>query len=236
VPLRQPSLKVAIPANDGTFCSLSGPERTILHCSDLIIWDEASLIHEDVADTVNRTLQDIMSDYRPFGGKTVLFTGDFKQLLPVVRGGRGDDHTLQQCAWWPTVRRIVFSRNFRAAEDDDFALLLEEIGNGRMMTVEVPEQSSVASIPELVHRVYGENLSVAESGCMILTLTLKDAAVINDYCLDQCSGGCHRRRHHHRHYQHHHRHHHHHNIIIIISSSFSNLQVLNALLTLRTCL
>jgi hypothetical protein len=181
------ALSIPIPANDGTYCALSVEERTMMFSADLIVWDEASLIHSDVADTVDRTLQDVMSDSRPFGGKSIVFTGDFKQLLPVVRKGRGDHHTLQQCVWWPSVRHVSFGRNFRAAEDEYFADLLEDIGCGRISTVHVPEESMASSIAELVSRVYdGFN----DDDCMILTLTLRDAAVINEYCLDQCSGMC----------------------------------------------
>jgi hypothetical protein len=182
------ALHIPIPANDGTYCSLSGPERMMLFGADLIIWDEASLIHQDVADTVSRTLIDIMSDIRPFGGKTVVFTGDFKQLLPVVRGGRGDNHTLQQCSWWHAVRQLRFNLNYRAAEDVPFAEMLEMVGSGAMSPVVLPVECMAGSIPELVTRVYGHDLAIAEHSSMILTLTLRDAAVINEYCLDQCSG------------------------------------------------
>ena len=45
----------------------------------------------------------------------------------------------------------------------------------------------VASIPELVNRVYGSDIAAADASSMILTLTLKDSAAINDYCLEQSS-------------------------------------------------
>jgi hypothetical protein len=93
------ALHIPIPANDGTYCSFSLAERSIIRSADLLIWDEASMIAESVADTVDRTLQDIMNDTRPFGGTTVMFTGDFKQLLPVVRGGKGENHSIQRCGW-----------------------------------------------------------------------------------------------------------------------------------------
>jgi len=82
------TLHIPIPAHDSTYCSFSAAERQQIRQAALIIWDEASMIHQDVADTVSRSLQDIMHVMdRPFGGKTVVFMGDFKQLLPVVRGG-----------------------------------------------------------------------------------------------------------------------------------------------------
>jgi hypothetical protein len=81
------TLHIPIPAHESTYCSFTAAERQLIRQAALIIWDEASMIHEHVADTVSRTLQDIMQNECPFGGKTVIFMGDFKQLLPVVRGG-----------------------------------------------------------------------------------------------------------------------------------------------------
>jgi hypothetical protein len=82
------TLHIPIPANDSTFCSFTASERLLMKQAHAIIWDEVSMVHRDVAETVSRSLQDIMRVDRPFGGKTVIFMGDFKQLLPVVRGGK----------------------------------------------------------------------------------------------------------------------------------------------------
>ncbi len=40
---------------------------------DLIIYDECSMVHSDVADTVDRSLRDIMKNNCPFGGKAIQF-------------------------------------------------------------------------------------------------------------------------------------------------------------------
>ncbi|KAF8083394.1 hypothetical protein N665_0776s0019 [Sinapis alba] len=58
--------------------------------TDLIIWDEAPMAHRQAFETLDRSLQDLLSPAdptaadRPFGGKTVLMGGDFRQILPVV--------------------------------------------------------------------------------------------------------------------------------------------------------
>ena len=39
----------------------------------------------------------------------------------------------------------------------------------------------LADIPELVRRVYGPDLTAADAGCMILTMTLDDAHIFNSY-------------------------------------------------------
>ena len=53
--------------------------------ASLIIWDEVSMQHRHCPETANRSLQDIWNDLQTlFGGITVVFTGDFRQILHVV--------------------------------------------------------------------------------------------------------------------------------------------------------
>jgi hypothetical protein len=63
--------------------------------ADLIIWDEAPMMHRRTFETVDRTLRDLMQlDHakaieKIFGGKIVVLGGDFRQILPIVpKGGR----------------------------------------------------------------------------------------------------------------------------------------------------
>ncbi|KDO32683.1 hypothetical protein SPRG_02383 [Saprolegnia parasitica CBS 223.65] len=52
----------------------------LLREADFFVWDDCSMIHKDAIDTVDRMLQDICSEPpRLFGGKTFLFSVDFKQ-------------------------------------------------------------------------------------------------------------------------------------------------------------
>ncbi|MBJ4683792.1 hypothetical protein JGE71_25440, partial [Salmonella enterica subsp. enterica serovar Typhimurium] len=55
--------------------------------SDLIIWDEASMIPKKALEIVNNTLQDVCNNKLPFGGKIILLRGDFRQILLVVKNG-----------------------------------------------------------------------------------------------------------------------------------------------------
>ena len=204
------TLHIPIPAHESTYCSFSAAERKLIRQAALIIWDEASMIHQDIADTVSRSLQDIMQVMdRPFGGKTVIFMGDFKQLLPVVRGGtnssigeqqrsyvmcltgKGDNHTIQRCQWWPAVRRLEFLHNWRASQDIEFATLLESVGSGRLPEVCIPMSSQADSMQDLVQQVMGQDLNNADNAAMVLTLTLEDTQVVNNWCLNSMPGRCH---------------------------------------------
>ncbi len=59
--------------------------------ADLIIWDEIVMCIRYCIEAVDRTLRAIMKNPSvPFGGKCILFSGDIRQVLPVVpRGSRG---------------------------------------------------------------------------------------------------------------------------------------------------
>ena len=64
-------------------------EADLLRQTSLIIVDEITMQHRHAAEAVDRLLQDIKGSNRPFGGVTVVFGGDFQQILPViVRGSR----------------------------------------------------------------------------------------------------------------------------------------------------
>ncbi|KAI3951691.1 hypothetical protein MKW92_025210 [Papaver armeniacum] len=60
----------------------------LIQKAELIIWDEAPMVHRNALEAVDTTLKDLMDDSEKiFGGKTVLLGGDFRQALPVIRGG-----------------------------------------------------------------------------------------------------------------------------------------------------
>jgi len=57
----------------------------------LLIWDEALICHKFNFEALDKSLKDIMHNDRPFGGKVIIFCGDFRQILPVVpRGNRSN--------------------------------------------------------------------------------------------------------------------------------------------------
>ena len=56
--------------------------------TDLVIWNEAPMQHRHIHEAVNRTFKDIRScEDKPFGGLTIVFRGDFKQILLVIVKG-----------------------------------------------------------------------------------------------------------------------------------------------------
>ena len=72
-----------------SYCSIDKEDTRaeLLRAASLIVWDEVPMQHRFGPEAVSRTLMDIHNDPRPFGGLTVVFGGDFRQILPVVRRG-----------------------------------------------------------------------------------------------------------------------------------------------------
>ncbi|CAN0871869.1 ATP-dependent DNA helicase PIF1 [Linum grandiflorum] len=94
----------------------------LIKLATLIVWDEAPMVHRLSFEAVDRTICDIMDvplsgrNYKPFGGKTVLLGGDFRQTLPVITGGSRSDclnASLTRSPLWPLCKLLRLSANMR---------------------------------------------------------------------------------------------------------------------------
>ncbi|XP_073038006.1 uncharacterized protein [Primulina eburnea] len=59
----------------------------LIRRSSAIVWDEAPMANHYAFESVSKSFQDIMENQIAFGGKTMVFGGDFRQVLPVVKRG-----------------------------------------------------------------------------------------------------------------------------------------------------
>ncbi|XP_065203965.1 uncharacterized protein LOC135834055 [Planococcus citri] len=59
----------------------------LIQNADLIIWDEAPMAHKFNVEGLNNTLKDLMGNQLSFGGKNIVFSGDFRQIPPVIKYG-----------------------------------------------------------------------------------------------------------------------------------------------------
>ena len=109
--------------------------------ADIIIIDEATMLHKVHLESLDLTLQHLMSSAvpcrTPFGGKLVVLSGDFRQCLPVIqRGLQSDveDATLLFSRLWPNIDLMHLTGNFRLANADAETLAFKDvlmgIGNG----------------------------------------------------------------------------------------------------------
>ncbi|AQK95491.1 hypothetical protein ZEAMMB73_Zm00001d011047, partial [Zea mays] len=128
--------KIPLTIDDGAVCSFMKQSGTtkFLQKASLIIWDEASMTKRQAIEALDSSLRDIMGQPGlPFGGKTVMFGGDFRQVLPVVcKGSRAQivAASLRSSYLWESMCLLKLVQNMRAYSDPWFAEYLLRIGGG----------------------------------------------------------------------------------------------------------
>ncbi|KAG5565447.1 hypothetical protein RHGRI_001363 [Rhododendron griersonianum] len=90
--------KIPIDGNDSSVCNIPKQSGTaeLIRRAKLIIWDEAPMAKRWAIEALERSLKDIMSNNSVFGGKVIVFGGDFRQVLPVVPRGNGVEPTVDE--------------------------------------------------------------------------------------------------------------------------------------------
>uniref|UniRef100_A0A0V0IDP9 ATP-dependent DNA helicase n=1 Tax=Solanum chacoense TaxID=4108 RepID=A0A0V0IDP9_SOLCH len=115
--------------NEDSTCNIKQgtPLANLIVKAKLIIWDEAPMMHKHCFEALDKTLRDIIG-YKdatkselPFGGKTIVLGGDFRQILPVIpKGSRQDivNATLNSSYLWPHCELLTLTKNMRLQNSD----------------------------------------------------------------------------------------------------------------------
>ncbi|XP_076909212.1 uncharacterized protein LOC143566370 [Bidens hawaiensis] len=145
--------------------------------------DEAPMIHKNAFEALDRTLNNVITCHPGntigslFGGKIVVFDGDFKQILPVVQNGTRSDcvyATISSSFIWSKCKALKLTKNMRptlgcqslpARDIKEFEDWLLDIGEGNLggsndgeAIIQIPDdlliQQSVDPISDLINFVY----------------------------------------------------------------------------------
>ncbi|CAN0839973.1 ATP-dependent DNA helicase PIF1 [Linum grandiflorum] len=209
--------KIPIEVEHGSTCSIKKGTALarLMQQASLIVWDEAPMVHRLSFEAVDRTLCDVMNiptegpNYKPFGGKTVILGGDFRQTLPVITdGSRGDKLAacLTRSYLWNHCILLELHANMRINDSEvnrnqhfhgmnfsDWVLALGDgkLGNIQSSTsthndrIQLPQQFVLPASPNpiaaLVDLAYIRNRA-------IVTPTNNIVTEINDYVLSQLPG------------------------------------------------
>ena len=77
-----------------------------------MVIDEVTMGDRRLFETVDRTLRNLLEQqHKPFGGITVVVSGDWRQCLPVVPKGTPAQimaHTLKKSDLWSNVSYLIF--------------------------------------------------------------------------------------------------------------------------------
>ena len=102
---------------------LGTAEARLIADAALIAWDEAVAMNRRCYEIVDNTFRDIMGatdpalQHVPFGGKTVVFGGDMRQIMPVVKqGSRASivNACINRSSLWRHVQTMKLTENMRA--------------------------------------------------------------------------------------------------------------------------
>ncbi|AES97426.1 PIF1-like helicase [Medicago truncatula] len=128
-----------------------GDLAKLMRRATAIIWDEAPLLNKYCVEALDRTLQDVMGNNEPFGGKVVIMGGDFRQVLLVIAKGN-QSQMMNACIvrsnLWAITKVLHLRQNMRSMHDHEFAEFLMRIGDGNEPTksddmVRVPNEIGI---------------------------------------------------------------------------------------------
>ncbi|PNY03362.1 ATP-dependent DNA helicase PIF1 [Trifolium pratense] len=215
--------KIPIPILEKDICKIDkGSDLAeLLKLTQLIIWDEAPMAHKFCFEALDTSLKDIMSiDGVPskeiFGGKVIVFGGDFRQILPVIpRGTRSDivHATLNASYIWDHCTVFKLTRNMRlenqqtsenSEEVKQFSDWILKVGDGKIAEpndgiAEIPIPSELLlsdfndPIDAIVNSTYPNLLNNFKNADYlrsraILASTIEVVNEINDYVLNLIPG------------------------------------------------
>ena len=118
--------------------NVNSPLADLIRKSKLIIIDECSMQHRYHMEALDRTLKDITSQSKPFGGKIIILSGDFRQCLPIIPGaGQAAivDSALNRSPLWSKFIVMKLTHNLRLLSTGNPAMIAFDqwtlsVGNG----------------------------------------------------------------------------------------------------------
>ena len=140
--------KIPINLTEESFCNIpkDSPLAGLMRKVKLIIWDEAPMTHKHAFEALDRTLRDIIpnASNKPFGGKTIVFGGDFRQVLPVIVKGTREEivnaSTNHSYIWDDcTILKLTTNMRLKSSTDEkdskeikEFADWILKVGEGNV--------------------------------------------------------------------------------------------------------
>nr|XP_016503039.1 PREDICTED: uncharacterized protein LOC107821146 [Nicotiana tabacum] len=218
---RKAHSRFVIPLNvtEDSTCNIKQgtPLANLIIKAKLIIWDEAPMMHRYCFEALDKTLRDILrfkdasNLHRPFGGKTIVLGGDFRQILPVIpKGSRQDivNASLNSSYLWPHCQLLKLTKNMRL-QGNEIGTHLDElrvfsdwilvIGDGIVGTsvdgnkkVQIPDDLLIKQFVDPTSAIVESTYPNFNSRCndigylqqrAILTQTLDMVESINEYMI-----------------------------------------------------
>ncbi|CAN7004985.1 unnamed protein product, partial [Brassica rapa subsp. trilocularis] len=182
--------RFSIPINPDEFTTCALPhgsdKANLIKEASLIIWDEAPMMSKHCFESVDRSLNDLMGkhDKLPFGGKVIVFGGDFRQVLPVITGaGRAEIvlAAMNSSYLWEHCKVLNLTKNMRLCSNNltdaeakdlkEFSEWILAVGDGKISEpndgealIDIPEEFLIMDpkdpIETISRSIYGDTDSL----------------------------------------------------------------------------
>jgi ATP-dependent DNA helicase PIF1 len=132
----------------------------LIRDTSVITWDEAPMTSKVVLACMEEVCRLATGINTPFGGKTVILLGDFRQTCPVIRRGSRADvihASIKSSPFWPLFNTFHLTQPIRNAEDEEYAAFLDTIGNGAGSNIDLSTLPKTNSRHETVQFVFPAN-------------------------------------------------------------------------------
>ena len=153
-------LKAPLNLSEESTLQISGQSSLakLVRMAKLMLVDEATMLDRLLLEALDRSLRDLMNKQNtPFGGKTLLLAGDFRQCLPVVKGAnraQTTSHCINKSYLWQYFEVLSLTENMRVKASGDpkleeFDQWTLSIGNGSTddEAVPIPDEMITEIIP-----------------------------------------------------------------------------------------
>ena len=147
----------------------------------LLIWDEASQANKYAINATDNYFRMLHPKFKhvPFGGLTCVFTGDFRQCLPIMKKALPAqivEITIKRSNMWPYIRMLHLTQNMRVDPNEiEFKDWLSRIGNGTEKNVKgtqlvqldkrvVLQPSNIYTLEnDLIYEIFGNRITVLQA-------------------------------------------------------------------------
>ncbi|XP_024995842.1 uncharacterized protein LOC112528991 [Cynara cardunculus var. scolymus] len=138
--------------NEDSLCHMKPDSdiASLIKKTTLIIWYEAPMVHKHALEALDRSMNDIFNTQRSgdshmlFGGKVIVFGGDFRQILPIIHNAGRQyivNASLSSSYIWEKCKVLRLTRNMRLTANSesseieqirDFAKWILDLGEGKV--------------------------------------------------------------------------------------------------------
>jgi hypothetical protein len=178
------------------------------------------MAHKYCFEALDTTMKDIMNKHNNnsqiFGGKVVVFGGNFRQILPVVPRGKRSDivhSSINSSYIWDHVQVLTLTKNMRLKcgsspaeqhEMTEFSRWLLQVGEGKIVEpndgvvdIQIPDDFLIKNFDDPIVGIINSTYPAFEQNCddydylsqrAILASTIEVVNKINDVVLQQLPG------------------------------------------------